>query len=145
MRAAQDSQRIPHDSHTDRQWQNKFFGMGAKCYYCEIPLKLKEAEREHRTPKCRGGSDCIHNIVPACKRCNRVKGWRTEEEFAKARPALFCKNAQAPRGNTKPNPQSGPESLNFSMIDAPPFSLLRKESESTSWAWRNPATERRRA
>src|SRR5258708_10520551 len=52
-----DSEKFAQNTHTVREWQIKFFAMGAKCYYCETPLLLKDAEREHRTPKCRGGLD----------------------------------------------------------------------------------------
>lgn len=49
------------------------------CAYCGIhPDRL---EADHRTPLCRGGSNTIENILPACMRCNRRKHRKTEEEF----------------------------------------------------------------
>jgi 5-methylcytosine-specific restriction endonuclease McrA len=32
-------------------------------------------------PLCRGGSNEISNILPACRHCNRRKHRKTEEEF----------------------------------------------------------------
>ena len=133
----QDQQVIPQEHHTERQWQRKIFGMGAKCYYCDIPLLLKEASRDHLTPKCRGGSDSIRNIVPACLPCNQKKGWRTEAEFKLFRPSL-CKNPQPIGGKDKPNTQMALEER----LNEP--GLLRKvmserDGVKASWAWRNPA------
>ena len=132
----QEPKRNSQDCYTERQFQKKFFGMGACCYYCGTPLLLRETHREHRTPKCRGGSDHISNIVPACAPCNQMKGWRTEAEFIKARPALYAQGAQGRRGIDKPNYVPALEV----QINEP--TLLKKivsERETVSWAWKNPA------
>jgi hypothetical protein len=78
------------DSHTQRQWEGKFFRCSAECWYCRVPLTLAgndpaRATKDHLTPLSRGGSDAISNIVPACIDCNRLKGDMTEEEFRTAR------------------------------------------------------------
>ena len=49
-----------------------------RCGYCGAQGPL---EAEHRTPLCRGGSNTIENIIPACGHCNRRKYKRTEAEF----------------------------------------------------------------
>jgi 5-methylcytosine-specific restriction endonuclease McrA len=51
---------------------------GHRCFYCNQKRKL---EAEHRVPLCRGGSNDISNIVPACKSCNSRKGRLTAEEY----------------------------------------------------------------
>ncbi len=122
--------------HAEREFQKKFFEMGRCCYYCGTPLLLRETHREHKTPKCRGGSDHISNIVPSCADCNRKKAWRTEAEFIKARPGLF-KQAQASRCVYKPKAAW----VSFEEVNEPGL-LKRVRSErdgGVSWAWRNPA------
>src|SRR6266568_1650527 len=86
------------NSRADREFQKKFFALGRCCYYCGQPLALCRAHREHKTPKCRGGSNEISNIVPSCDRCNQMKAWRTEAEFLKDQPRLFAHDAQTIRG-----------------------------------------------
>lgn len=49
-----------------------------RCAYCG---SIERIEADHRTPLCRGGSNLIANILPACRHCNRRKHRRTEEEF----------------------------------------------------------------
>ena len=93
------------DSHTERQWQGKFFRCQMQCYYCRIPLVLggngpELATKDHLTPLTRGGSDAISNIVPACIDCNRLKGDMTEEEFRTARQK-FARSAFS-NSNTVP-------------------------------------------
>ena len=130
----------PKGSHTAEEWQRKFYAMDGKCHYCGVALAFSQATKDHRTPKCRGGSDKIWNIVPACLRCNQMKGWRTEAEFIAARPGL-CTNAQPRLTKDKPKPlRKADLARNYELINNP-FLLeeLRKESESVSWAWRNPA------
>lgn len=132
----------PKNSHTEQEWQKKFFAMDAKCHYCGKGLSLKEATRDHRTPKCRGGSDRIWNIVPACLPCNQKKGWRTEAEFLRARP-VFDQERKALSTNPQPRPaidKPKPCTLSGEEMNEP--GLLKKltfERERVSWAWRNPA------
>jgi hypothetical protein len=119
-------------THTERQWEGKFFKCGMRCYYCYAPLTLLDATKEHKTPRSRGGADTIDNIVPACITCNDRKGDMTEEEFRAAFHKAFAILTR----------DSPAESIvNFSIIDAPSVEALRKESESVSWAWRNAPPE----
>lgn len=125
------------NSHSSRQWQGKFFRAGMRCYYCLKPLSLIPGEhleiatKDHLTPVSRGGSDCIDNIVPACFRCNRMKGDMDEREFRKAFCTAFdtvCKGVR-----------TADSVLPLDARDEPSLAVLRKENESVSWAWRNPA------
>jgi len=114
--------------HTQRQWEGKFFRCGMRCYYCYTPLTLADATKDHLTPISRLGSDEISNIVPACIRCNDKKGALTEAEFREAfQQALTNLTGVAA------------DSLSLCRRDERPLQHLRKESESISWAWRNPA------
>lgn len=49
-----------------------------RCAYCEEKPVLIEAD--HRTPLSRGGRNTIDNILPSCRRCNRRKRTKTEDE-----------------------------------------------------------------
>lgn len=134
--STQESLEVPKNSHTAEEWQRKFFAMGAMCHYCHKPLLLSEATKDHRTPKCRGGSSRIWNIVPACLPCNQKKGWRTEAEFLKAYP-VFSKDAQPRAARSKPNCV-----LAFEVSQNEPGLLKKVQAERdgrVSWCWRNPA------
>jgi len=66
-------------SFTRDQWIEKVELLGGVCFYCgrsDRPLTV-----DHKTPICRGGSNSIENIVPACATCNFRKGRRTAKEF----------------------------------------------------------------
>jgi hypothetical protein len=124
--------------HSEREWQQKFFGCAMRCFYCNEPLTLKTATRDHRTPLCRGGSDEIWNIVPACLPCNQKKGWRTVNEFLEKRSSIakhVRRNSQPLAGALKPISRVSLEEK------ADERGLLKKivsEREQVSWAWRNP-------
>ncbi|AFZ67070.1 restriction endonuclease [Deinococcus peraridilitoris DSM 19664] len=54
------------------------------CYYCQRPFDFAGLSRptvDHRTPKARGGTDDLDNIVLACLNCNQRKGPKTADEF----------------------------------------------------------------
>ena len=125
--------------YAQRQWEKKFFSSGARCYYCELPLLLNEAQREHMVPLARGGTDLIANIVPSCARCNLAKGTMTVEEFLNSRRSLrtLSENSTAIT-KTKSN-----DAVNFPEENNEPGLLRRVMSERdgmrASWAWRNPA------
>ena len=49
-----------------------------KCTYCGTKGTLVP---DHMTPLCRGGSNSIDNITPACQACNSSKHSKTYEEY----------------------------------------------------------------
>lgn len=64
---------------TAAEWLALVERHGSHCAYCGIACVRLEAD--HRTPLCRGGSNLIENILPACRNCNRRKHRKTEDEF----------------------------------------------------------------
>lgn len=64
---------------TAQEWLALVEQHGSCCAYCETPSDRLEAD--HRVPLCRGGSNLIENILPACITCNRRKHRKTEQEF----------------------------------------------------------------
>ena len=50
-----------------------------RCVYCGS----KAAEIEHVIPKSEGGTDSVHNLVIACRKCNELKGKLSLKEFGK--------------------------------------------------------------
>ncbi len=81
-------------SHTRAEWEDLIARHGWRCVYCGIPVcenshnADQELTKDHVFPTALGGVDFIHNIVPACARCNRLKGNRTAEEFRSERYCL---------------------------------------------------------
>ncbi len=61
------------------EWDRIREAFGYRCAYCG--KKPGQLDREHMFPKKRGGDDSLENIVPACSRCNTVKGSRTPLEW----------------------------------------------------------------
>jgi 5-methylcytosine-specific restriction endonuclease McrA len=60
------------------EWEELLRSYDGRCAYCGSTDRI---EADHRVPLCRGGSNEISNILPACRSCNRRKHRRTEEEF----------------------------------------------------------------
>ena len=59
---------------------------GGKCFYCPVtfkaqPLSKSPAHRDHVVAHSVGGSDRLHNLVIACKKCGSDKGARSLEDF----------------------------------------------------------------
>jgi 5-methylcytosine-specific restriction endonuclease McrA len=63
---------------TFAEWKALLAEHEGHCAYCGSRERI---EADHRMPLCRGGSNRIANILPACRHCNRRKHRRTEEEF----------------------------------------------------------------
>src|SRR5262245_53231125 len=58
-----------------------------QCWYCGYRLNpIRDFVVEHIVPICRGGTDDLWNLVPACRMCNSDKGKKTPEEWR----AEFC-------------------------------------------------------
>jgi hypothetical protein len=60
-----------------------------RCWYCGEILLLEEAQIEHQTPRSRGGTGNIENLVPSCASCNCRKGSRNLEEYRDYVDTLF--------------------------------------------------------
>jgi len=81
-------------SHTDTEWSALIRQWKWRCFYCARPVCKNsvdpdgEVTKDHQLPISRGGSDFIWNIVPACFRCNTLKGTMTVDEFRAARPGM---------------------------------------------------------
>jgi 5-methylcytosine-specific restriction endonuclease McrA len=65
-------------SFSSAEWLALLAHHAGSCAYCGSKVLI---EIDHRIPLTRGGSNTIDNILPACRRCNRRKHQRTEEEF----------------------------------------------------------------
>lgn len=64
-----------------------------RCWYCGTmlikpdPNGHKESQRQrwytidHATPRSRGGTNDLHNLLPSCGRCNEEKDSMTVEEY----------------------------------------------------------------
>jgi 5-methylcytosine-specific restriction endonuclease McrA len=63
---------------TFKEWEELLRSHNGRCAYCGSTERI---EADHRTPLCRGGSNQISNILPACRPCNRRKHRKTEDEF----------------------------------------------------------------
>ena len=50
---------------------------GSHCVYCGADA----SHVDHQTPRSRGGSNDISNLVPACAKCNIAKGSKTVGEW----------------------------------------------------------------
>ena len=50
------------------------------CAYCGTPLGAGW-QTDHIVPKCRGGTDDIENLAPACRPCNASKAGYGVEQF----------------------------------------------------------------
>lgn len=65
------------------------------CHYCGLPLVRAQPKKQeilrshgygiatvdHKNPSSRGGRDCLHNFVLACRRCNQEKGKMPYEKY----------------------------------------------------------------
>lgn len=140
MSITQETHKIIQLSHRNSEWQRKFFAMAAKCYYCGVPLTLKSATKDHRIPRCRGGSDSIKNIVPACLACNQKKGWKTEQEYFALLDGERMNSQICAVPTLKPSTHLPTQPRSLDLLDSN-WGKIKQESESfeASWAWRNPA------
>jgi len=51
-----------------------------RCQYCGRTFGSHDLSMDHVVPLSRGGRTSWTNVVTACRRCNRNKGWRTPQE-----------------------------------------------------------------
>jgi hypothetical protein len=87
-------------SHTDQEWSDLVRRSNWRCFYCAKPVCKNsldpngELTKDHLIPKSRGGVDFIGNIVPACVRCNSLKGTKTVKEFRAVRASYLPSSVQ---------------------------------------------------
>ncbi|MFZ5351292.1 MAG: HNH endonuclease [Bacillota bacterium] len=60
-----------------------------KCRFCQKELKPDKCTLDHYLPKSDGGPESSCNLVLSCKKCNRLKGGRTPEDYEKVIVELF--------------------------------------------------------
>lgn len=59
---------------TEAQWREIKEAFDHRCAYCG--RRMQRLEKDHITPVDNHGDYHVHNIVPACRRCNASKGTR---------------------------------------------------------------------
>jgi 5-methylcytosine-specific restriction endonuclease McrA len=57
---------------TQHEWESIQEKAKYRCFYCK--KRDKKLTKDHVIPLVKGGKDIASNIVPACRRCNSVKG-----------------------------------------------------------------------
>jgi hypothetical protein len=61
-----------------------------KCFWCDTPIKLDDATKDHVVPQSKGGKNEFENLVCSCRKCNGLKGdsmptgkWSTRNKLIK--------------------------------------------------------------
>ena len=77
-------------THTRKQIAELYRSQKGACHYCSCKLSKKKDSGsyphvDHYVSIIEGGSDDISNLVIACQRCNRAKGWRNGADFSPPR------------------------------------------------------------
>ena len=67
--------KLPGSVHSQKEHERLF--PGQPCFYCGDAAQSVD----HMIPRSKGGSNLIGNKVPACHRCNQMKGDMLVEEF----------------------------------------------------------------
>jgi 5-methylcytosine-specific restriction endonuclease McrA len=89
-----EQKRIQHDASMARrksaegrytlpEWRQLLRSWRYKCAYCRKRLTRKTATADHLIALCRGGTNWIKNIVPACLPCNQQKNSLDRSEYLK--------------------------------------------------------------
>lgn len=77
-----------HGKHARRRYNRRvaiWNLTGGYCRYCGRALDfVKDFEVDHVAPRANGGADRLHNMQPACVRCNRTKSDTPLEKFLAA-------------------------------------------------------------
>lgn len=60
------------------------------CGYCGCSLNFEGFTTDHITPRSKGGSNELSNLLPCCKSCNGSKAARSVEDF---RLVMAARNA----------------------------------------------------
>jgi 5-methylcytosine-specific restriction endonuclease McrA len=81
-----------------REWGGRLLEYDGACAYCGSDLCI---EIEHVIPLCRGGSNLIANVVPACHECNQDKGSMMPEEWRESGSRRAALVVQWPLGDSQ--------------------------------------------
>ena len=65
-------------------WQYLLDRDAHTCQYCNGSSSDNYLTKEHKTPKCQGGSDSPNNLCVACNTCNQDKSGRNQEQYLSA-------------------------------------------------------------
>jgi HNH endonuclease len=58
---------------------------GERCVWCSIAVWPRDRTVEHLLPRSRGGRDGAHNLLPACRACNRARRSQAAAAYARQR------------------------------------------------------------
>jgi hypothetical protein len=58
---------------------------GGRCVWCSREAWPRDRTVDHLLPRSRGGRDGAHNLLPACKRCNRARRSQAVVAYARQR------------------------------------------------------------
>jgi HNH endonuclease len=58
---------------------------GGRCVWCSAEVWPRDRTLEHLLPRSRGGRDGAHNLLPACRACNRARRSQSAVAYARAR------------------------------------------------------------
>jgi hypothetical protein len=58
---------------------------GGRCVWCSVAAWPRDRTVEHVLPRSRGGRDGAHNLLPACRACNRARRSQAAAAYARQR------------------------------------------------------------
>jgi len=58
---------------------------GGRCVWCSAAVWPRDRTVEHLLPRSRGGRDGAHNLLPACRACNRARRSQAAAAYARQR------------------------------------------------------------
>lgn len=76
-------------NYTVEDWKATMLFFGGRCAYCGTPQGRAKADRldkDHVIAFSKGGKTERHNIIPACRKCNRGRGNRDWREWYASQP-----------------------------------------------------------
>jgi HNH endonuclease len=60
---------------------------GGHCVWCSAAAWPRDRTVEHLLPRSRGGGNGLHNLLPACRACNRARRSQSAVAYARGRAA----------------------------------------------------------
>jgi hypothetical protein len=58
---------------------------GGRCVWCSAESWPRDRTVEHLLPRSRGGRNGAHNLLPACRACNRARGSQAAAAYVRHR------------------------------------------------------------